>query len=89
MAAVTIELPDLIIKELETVPGAISRCVLEAVALEGYRSRRLSRGEVRRLLGLSWHDTEALLAQHGLVYHYSAEDLDEDQETLERILGPS
>ena len=89
MAAVTIELPDVIIKELETAPGAISHCVLEAVALEGYRSQRLSRGEVRHLLGLTWHETEAFLARHGMVYHYTAEDLEEDQKTLRKLAKAS
>jgi predicted HTH domain antitoxin len=89
MAAVTIELPDVIIKELETPSGAISRCVLEAVALEGYRSQKLSRGEVRQLLGLTWHETEAFLARHGMVYHYTAEDFEEDQKTLDRIVKTS
>ena len=66
MATVTIELPDVIIKELETAPGAISHCVLEAVALEGYRSQKLSarRGQTtlgadlardRSVLGSAWN----------------------------------
>ncbi len=89
MAAITIELPDVIIKELETSPGGISRGVLEALALEGYRSQKLSRGEVRRLLGLTWHETEQFLARHGMVYHYTTEDLDEDRMTLDRVLRSS
>jgi predicted HTH domain antitoxin len=87
MAAITIELPDDIVKELEAVPGEISRRVVEAVALEGYRSRRLSRGDVRQLLGLGWHETEDFLAAHGLTYHYTLEDLNEDRKNLDRILS--
>jgi len=83
MAAITIDLPDAIIKELEVVPGEISRRVLEAVAIEGYRSERLSRGEVRQLLGLSWQETEDFLARHGLPYHYTIEDLNEDRKNLD------
>jgi predicted HTH domain antitoxin len=84
MAAITIELPDPIIKELETTPGGISRRVLEAVALEGYRSERLSRSEVRQLLGLTWQETEDFLARHGLCYHYTLDDLNEDRTNLDR-----
>jgi predicted HTH domain antitoxin len=87
MATISIELPDGIIRELEAAPGGISRAVLEAVAVEGYRAKRLSRAEVRRLLDLSWHETEAFLAQHGAQYHYAAEDLENDQRTLDRVLG--
>jgi predicted HTH domain antitoxin len=60
--------------------------VLEAIVLEGYRSARYSRGEVAQLLGLSWHATEQFLADHGLPYHYSLEDLDEDLRTLDRVV---
>jgi hypothetical protein len=86
MATITIELPDALVKELETVPGEISRRVVEAVVLEGYRSERLSRGEVRQLLGLSWQGTEDFLAAHGLCYHYAVAELEEDRETLARAL---
>jgi len=85
MATITIELPDTIIQELTPSSGEISRRVLEAVVLEGYRSERYSRGEVAELLGLSWHETEQLLAEHGLPYHYTLEDLDEDRRTLNRV----
>ena len=87
MTDVTIRLPDAIVKELEVVPGDISRRVLEAVAIEGYRRQRLSRGEVRQLLGLSWHETEEFLARNGLAYHYTVDDLDEDRRNLDRVLG--
>jgi hypothetical protein len=82
MATITIELPDSIVKELESVPGEIFRRVLEAVALEGYRSTKLSRLDVRKLLGLSWQDTEDFLAKHGLDYQFAIADLNEDRENL-------
>ena len=88
MAAITIDLPDAIVKELGRDPGEITRRVLEAVVLEAYRSQRLSRGEVRRLLGLSWQETEDFLAKHGISYHYTMDDLNADRANLDRILGP-
>jgi len=87
MAAITIELPDTIVKDLGDSPGEITRRVLEAVVLEGYRCERLSRGEVRRLLGLSWQETEDFLARHGLPYQYTADDLNEDRQNLDKVLG--
>jgi predicted HTH domain antitoxin len=56
--------------------------------LESYRSERLSRGEVRRLLGLSWQETEEFLAKHGIPYQYTIDDLNADRASLDRILGP-
>jgi predicted HTH domain antitoxin len=55
--------------------------VLEAVALEGYRSRRLGEEDVRRLLGLvSRLDVHALLAQRGMYLNYNLEDVEHDLE---------
>lgn len=88
MAAVTIELPDAIVSGLGHTPGEIARRVLEAVVLDAYRSERLSRGEVRRILGLSWQETEDLLASHGIPYQYTVDDLNADRANLDRILGP-
>ena len=86
MATITIELPDTVIRELPPSSEDVSRRVLEAVVLEGYRSASYSRGEVAQLLGLSWHATEQFLAKHGLPYHYTLEDLDEDRQTLNRVV---
>jgi hypothetical protein len=85
MATVTIELPDTVIRDLAPSSAEVSRRVLEAVVLEGYRSARYSRGEVAQLLGLSWHATERFLAEHGLPYDFTLQDLDEDRETLDRV----
>jgi predicted HTH domain antitoxin len=87
VAAITIELPDSIVKELGGTPGEVSRRVLEAVVVDGYRSERLSRGEVRRLLGLSWHQTEDFLAKHGVAYQYGSDDLKEDRQNLDQAFG--
>jgi predicted HTH domain antitoxin len=87
MAAITIELPDALIKDLGDSPVEVSRRVLEAVVLDGYRTESLSRGEVRELLGLSWQETEEFLARRGLHYHYSVDDLNQDRENLDRVLG--
>ena len=86
MTSITIELPDTIAQELGRVSGDVSRRVVEAVALDGYRSDQLSRGDVAQLLGLSWHEAEQFLAEHGLRYRYAIEDLHEDRQTLNRIL---
>ncbi len=86
MATITIEFPATVIQELAPTSGEISKRVLEAVVLEGHRTERYTRGEVAKLLGLSWHETEDFLAEHGVPYHYTFEDLDEDRQTLNRVL---
>jgi hypothetical protein len=56
---VTVQLPDNIARQLSHAPGDIPRRILEAVAVEGYRSE-LSRGQVSELLGLNFWETESM-----------------------------
>jgi predicted HTH domain antitoxin len=86
MGSITIELPDSVIQELAPSSGEFSRRVLELVVLEGYRTERYSRGEVAKLLGLGWHETEQFLSERGVPYQYTLKDLNEDRETLRRVM---
>lgn len=67
----------------------LGRAALEAIAIEGYRTGKLSRHEVQTLLGFGdrW-ETEHWLAGRGVSQNYGAEDLEADRETLRRTLGP-
>jgi hypothetical protein len=79
---ITIQLPDEVAGCLGPTPDAAGRQLLESAAVEGYRAGRLARGQVRKILGLGWHETEEFLARNGCDRHYSVGDLDEDRETL-------
>jgi predicted HTH domain antitoxin len=83
---VAIELPDDIMRQLESEWTDVPRRVLEAVAVEGYRSGALTRGQIQRMLDLSWWETEAFLKERKAYLHYSEEDLERDSATLERVL---
>jgi predicted HTH domain antitoxin len=85
MVEVTLTVTDEVAAEFGGAPKAVARQLLEAAAVEGYRSERLSRGQVRELLGLSWHETEELLAAHKCFRHYTVEDLDDDRRTLANL----
>ena len=87
----SIEIPAEAEAELREAFGAdLKRATLEALAIEGYRSGRLSQYQVQRLLGLEdrWV-TEAWLADHDVHMNYTIQDLEEDIETLNKTLGPS
>ena len=72
---------------LEAGTHLIPRRILEAVAIEGYRSEQLSRGQVSEMLGLNFWETEAFLKAHGAYLNYSKEDLEQDARSNERVLG--
>ena len=84
---VAVELPDDIARQLEAVWPDIPRRVLEAVAVEGYRSGGLTHGQVQRLLNLYWWDTEAFLKERQEYLHYNETDLEQDRTTLDRVLA--
>ena len=59
-----------------------ARAALEALALEGYRSERLSEYDVQQLLGFeSRFDLHGFLKEHGAYMHITMEDIARDTET--------
>ena len=83
---VAIELPDDIAQQLETEWRDVPRRVLEAVAVEGYRSGALTRGQVQRMLNLSWWETETFLKERQAYLRYDEADLAQDRAALDRLL---
>jgi Uncharacterised protein family (UPF0175) len=68
---VMVELPDDVTQHSD--PG---REILEAFAIEGYRSRTLTQFQVGQLLGFSRIQTEDFLAMHVDLYDYTREEVD-------------
>jgi predicted HTH domain antitoxin len=65
----------------------LDRAALEALAIEAYRSAKLTAGEVARLLGLETSiQAQEWLAKRGIAMNYSLDDLNADRAELERIL---
>jgi predicted HTH domain antitoxin len=83
---VAVELPDDIALQLEAEWKDVSRRVLEAIAVEGYRSGALTKGQVQRVLSLSWWETESFLKERQGYLHYDETDLERDRATLERVM---
>jgi hypothetical protein len=82
---IQIELPDDIVQALNS--GDPSRTALEALALEGYRTRRLGGGQLQRLLGFSTPmEVHAFLKEHGVYLNYSSEDLQKDIAVTNQLL---
>lgn len=72
----TLELPDSIAQAL-SVPGDadLFRKALEALAIEGFREKKLSQHQVGQLLGFSRIEAEDLLARHADLYDYDPAEL--------------
>lgn len=82
---VVLEIPDAFAERLQA-DGDVSRQALEALVIEGFRSGRLSKSEVRRLLGFGSRPAlDDFFAAHGLAGTYTEQDRDQDREDLRRI----
>ncbi len=82
MTRITIQLPEDILQRLESAWPDVARGVLEAIAVEGYRSGALTHGDVSRLLDLSFWATEAFLKERGALLPYTESDLEDDHRDL-------
>jgi hypothetical protein len=76
---VAIEIPDDIGRALSAHAGDISRAVLEAVAVEAYRSGTITPAQVQQMLGLrSRWETESFLRRVEAYHDYTIDDLERD-----------
>jgi hypothetical protein len=81
-----LQIPEEVAHLLTSEYADLPRAAVEALALEGYRSKRFSEGQLRRMLGFSSRlQVHAFLKEHGVHLHYSLEDLDQDRETSREL----
>lgn len=80
---VQLQIPDDLARIIQIEQPDLSRAALEALALEGYRSERLSEAQVRRMLGLRTRmQVHAFLKAHNVHLNYSIDELEKDLESL-------
>ena len=76
---VAIEIPDDIGRLLAGKAGDVSRAVLEAVAVETYRSGAITLAQVQQMLGMrSRWETESFLRRAEAYHDYTMDDLERD-----------
>lgn len=77
-----LQIPDDVARILSAEYADLTRAAVEALALEGYRSNRLSDGQLRQMLGFSSRmQVHAFLKERGVPLNYSMADLEYDRET--------
>jgi predicted HTH domain antitoxin len=76
---IAIDIPDDIGNVLAAQAGGVSRAVLEAVAIEAYRSGMITPAQVQQMLGLhSRWETESFLQRAEAFHDYTMDDLERD-----------
>ncbi len=82
---VVLHIPDDFAEQLGA-GGVVERQALEALALESFRAGRLTRTELRRLLGFGSRPAlDAFLVAHDIYGAYTEQDLARDREDLQRL----
>ena len=77
-----LEIPDDLARQLAPDPGDRMRAAIEAVALEGVRSGKLTVSQACRLLGLpSRYEMDGFLKAHGVFLDLTLDDVRRDSDT--------
>ena len=72
---VTVQIPDELADRMSASGGDLSRRALEALALAEFRSGRITKPELRRLLGSGTrYRIDGFLKSHGVYEDYTMED---------------
>jgi hypothetical protein len=82
----TVEIPDDLAGRLNASGGDLSRRALETLGLEEYKSGRITKAELRRLLGLSSrYELDGFLKAHQVWVDYTVEDFRRELQDLKRL----
>ena len=80
-----VHIPDEFAEQL-SAGGDVERQALEALALESYRADRLTKAELRRMLGIeSRFEVDAFLKAHDVYEPFTLEDLDRERAAFQRL----
>ncbi len=82
---VTVQIPDDLASRMGDA-GDLSRRALEALAAEEYKRGRLTKPDLRRLLGFeTGHQIDEFLKAHEVFEDYTLEDLEREREGLRHL----
>jgi Uncharacterised protein family (UPF0175) len=79
---VHLDIPEDIARQFAAEPGGVTRAALEALAIEGVRSGKLTVHQAGQMLGIpSRYEMDGFLKAHGLLLPITIEDVVRDSET--------
>ncbi len=79
---VRLDVPEEVARRFAAEPGGVTRAALEALAIEGVRSGKLTVHQAREMLGIaSRYEMDGFLKAHGVLLPISLEDVVTDTNT--------
>lgn len=86
---VTLEVPEELARLFGTGSASLSRAALEALALEGLRSGKITVAQARKLLGIaSRNEMDGFLKSHDVLLPLTIGTVEQDAETAKRFQIP-
>lgn len=79
---IDLDIPKQVQGILEAEWGDLSRAAKEALAIESYRTGKLSVGLLAEMLGMGVIEADRWLAERGVPLNYSPDDLEADRRDL-------
>jgi hypothetical protein len=82
----TVQIPDELASRMSASGVDLSRRALEALALEEFKGGRITKPELRRLLGFGTrYQLDGFLKAHEVYEDYTLQDLEQELEGLRRL----
>jgi hypothetical protein len=82
----TVQIPDELASRMSASGADLARHALEAQALEEFKSGRITKPELRRLLGYGTrYQLDGFLKAHGVYEDYTMEDFERDRDALRQL----
>ena len=82
----SLQIPDDLASRMSASGGDLSRRTLEALALEEFKSGRINKPDLRRLLGFGTKcRLDGFLKSHDVYEDYTMEDFDQDRDALKQL----
>jgi hypothetical protein len=82
----TVRIPDELASRMSASGGDLSRRALEALALEEFKNGRITKPELRRLLGFGTrYRLDGFLKSHNVYEDYTMEDFERDRDALKQL----
>ena len=82
----TVQIPDELASRMNASGGDLPRRALEALALEEFKSGRITKPELRRLLDFGTrYQLDGFLKSHDVYEDYTMEDFEQDRDALKQF----
>ena len=83
---ISLDVPDVVARQLAGEGQDLSRAALEALAIDAYRMDRITGHQLRQLLDIpSRYELDGLLKRHGVPLEYTIDDFEREGETSARL----